>query len=318
MEGFKGPFVTHGIDVIPDPVFPEGEAVYIFAVNHLPDLEDMQVKMADGDVYNVTTHSQVEIFHHVIGSDTARHIRSVWDPLIRTPNDILAISPTSFFVTNDHFYREGMNRMIEAFWFQANWTDTVHIELSKGGSASEATEGVTATIALDGIHNNNGLGHGRTEDEALVVQCTSGILNLGQISNVKAHHPSIHIKESIRLPTTVDNPSYFRDPYRTDDFDGSAFVLAGLPRVFEFAYNARNASVEHLSIVWSVKPNKDEQAKDKWEIKQLFVDNGSRLNTASAAVLVAIEPKDKDATREAWLFATGFMSSNVIAVKVEL
>ena len=38
----------------------------------------------------------------------------------------------------------------------------------------------------------------------------------------------------------------------------------------------------------------------------------------SAAVLVAIDPKLEGGKKKAWLFVTGFLSTNAIAVKVDL
>ena len=42
---------------------------------------------------------------HTPGTTTVRHLRSIAHPAIRTPNDIFAISPTEFYVTNDHYSR---------------------------------------------------------------------------------------------------------------------------------------------------------------------------------------------------------------------
>ena len=61
-----------------------------------------------------------------------------------------------------------------------------------------------------------------------------------------------------------------------------------------------------------------------WEKRILFEDDGTRLRTASAAVLVAVDPVDElnkgdvPGARKAWLFATGFLAKSVIALKVEL
>ncbi|KAI9591049.1 hypothetical protein BDF19DRAFT_499658 [Syncephalis fuscata] len=68
--------------------------------------------------------STVEIFDHILptkqsGNDTdstlgmLRHVETVKDPLIRTPNSVYPISRRSFYVTNDHKFARGLMRTIE-------------------------------------------------------------------------------------------------------------------------------------------------------------------------------------------------------------
>lgn len=324
LKKFIGPFVTHGIDVISDPEKPEGKAVYIFAVNHVPNFEYYGEALS-GSPPNTSveipkSRSQVEIFHHVIGSDTAQHIRSVWDPLMRTTNDIVALSPTSFFITNDHFYKEGFMRQIEDSYVGAKWTNTIHIQLSGLDTVKSATEGVTATVALDKMHNNNGLGHGRSQDEVLVVECDSGRLNVGRVDRKAAHQPTIQIQDSMQVDSLIDNPSYFSDPFAEDTYDASIFVLPGLSRAIDLAKNVRSRSGKDPVMVWGAKliPPSESDSRGKWETRLLFEDDSTRIRSASAAVIVAIPPAAEGGHRRAWLFVTGFMSSNIIAVKIDL
>ncbi|KAM0538217.1 hypothetical protein ACHAO7_012262, partial [Fusarium culmorum] len=113
-QGFAGPFITHGLDVISDP--EDDSSVYIFAINHLPHPQYLQ-HIVDGQSYDKypgnKAASQIEIFHHKTVSSAARYVRSISHPLIQTPNDIVARSPNSLYVTNDHHYREGILRQIE-------------------------------------------------------------------------------------------------------------------------------------------------------------------------------------------------------------
>lgn len=325
LDNFQGPFVTHGIDVISDPEKPDGEAVYVFAVNHVPnyayygDTLSGASLSARSDMPKV--RSRIEIFHHEIGSTAARHVRSVWHPLIRTPNDIVALSPTSFFVTNDHVYREGLMRSVEDIHFGAKWTDTIHVKLDTFNSAASDTEGVKATVALDKMHNNNGLGHGRTVNEVLVVECVSGILNLGRARWNETTPPTISIDDSVAFDSTIDNPSYFADPFADTKHDGSSYLLPGLARAFDLHKAVRDRSEKELVpvMVWSAKitPSGNGTIRD-WETRLLFEDDGTRIRSASAAVQVAIDPAEEGGHRRAWLFVTGFISRNIIAVKVDV
>ncbi|KAH8194527.1 hypothetical protein TruAng_011307 [Truncatella angustata] len=314
LENFRGPLVTHGIDVIGDPKAGEEKAVYIFAVNHLPDPEyfdesyRQRAKPAKGQP---KARSQIEIFRHEIGSPTAQHLRSVRHSLIKTPNDILALGPTHFLVTNDHHYREGFMREIEEIYPGATWTETVDIELTDM-LAVDPEAGVTAAIALDSIHNNNGLGHGRTDAELLVASAIGGTLHLVEPADTKSGH-TYRIVDEVFLDSTIDNPSYFNDPYASSSYDASGFVLAGLARGVDLAQTHTDPAAKDPVLVWYVR-----KVGDKWEKRLIFEDDGTTVRTASAAVLVAIDPAKEGGKRRAWLFVTGFLSANAVAIKIDL
>ncbi|ORY55247.1 serum paraoxonase/arylesterase family protein [Pseudomassariella vexata] len=339
-ENFDAPLVTHGIDVISDPDLLEREAVYIFAVNHLPnpdyygpypyDSESLRnfLAQARGNKQILKARSQIEIFHHTIGSSTARHLRTIHDPLIQTPNDILALSPTEFLVTNDHRHTEGRMRVIEDVWPGANWGSVVHVQLS---SLEAPQEDVSVEIALDKLRNTNGLGHSRSEDEFMLTSCMSGILHIANVhSTTKENHHShteIHLLESLQFDSVVDNPSYFHDPYANSSYDASGFVASGIPRPIDLLKNMRDPTAKDGAMVWLAKPSVQSSvggsgevspSTHDWEKQLLFEDDGSRIRSASAAVLVAIDPHEEEGKRRAWLYVTGFMAKKIVAVKVDI
>lgn len=316
-ENFSGPFITHGIDLTDDPA--RKDAVYIFAVNHLPnpdfytDEEEESSGPSKGEAQEGVpkARSQIELFHHVLGSKTIRHVRSIYHPLIKTPNDIYAESPTSFYVTNDHFYREGLMRLAEDLIPAAKWSSIVHVRVDRLESGDDGQSGVDASVALTGLHTNNGLGHGATADEMVIDSALGGIMYLAKPND---HDRTISILDSIKLDSLADNPSYFRDPYATAEDDRSGYVIAGLARPIDLLHSFTDPAAKDGVMVWFVRPNSTEPTG--WEKRLIFEDDGEGISTASAAVLVAIEPKDGQ--RKAWLFVTGFLSESVIAVEVEL
>lgn len=129
------------------------------------------------------------------------------------------------------------------------------------------------------------------------------------------HSQTLSIRDDISVDSIIDNPSYYEDPYRTVDDDASGYVLAGLRRAIDLPRTHHDPTATEGVIVWYVKRNKDGTG---WEKRVLFEDDGSSIRTASAAVLVPINPAKGAAKKEAWLFVTGFISKNVIAVKVQL
>ncbi|CAM1506050.1 Fc.00g056910.m01.CDS01 [Cosmosporella sp. VM-42] len=321
-ENFDKKFITHGIDVMDDPSEPRGQAVYIFAVNHPPNDDYYSGKSPNSQ----KSRSVVEIFHHVIGTDTIRHVRTVWHPLITTPNDVLGLSPTSFFVTNDHYYRHGIMRLVEDIYFGATWSNTIYIEAptSKGLSLGNDSDKVKASVALQKMHNNNGIGRGRTPEEVLIASCTSGVLHLATQSTNSATRDrpaSIAVLESIRLDSIIDNPSYFTDPYKNQTFDASGFIVCGSSRAIEVPGNIRDPDAKDGIMVWKVTSKStdgDQGGAGGWTNTLIFEDKGDRIRSASTAVLVSLKPSEDTGHRRARLFVTGYLSSNMIAVDIDL
>ncbi|KDN67833.1 putative serum paraoxonase/arylesterase [Colletotrichum sublineola] len=310
-ENFDSTFCTHGIDVISDPQKPE--AVYIFAVNHVPHPEYLATKIGGQRNQKAVQKSlsRVEIFHHILGSSTIKHLRTVIDPLIKNPNDVVAKDPYSFYVTNDHYHSEDLGRMLEDFLPVTSWTTTIHVRIEEM-SVLLPSNGIKAEVALSGLRNNNGLGHGREPGEIIVDNCATGEIRLAKLSS-DPKNTSISFTETIAVDSYIDNPSWFEDPYRSENQDASGFVLAGVPRPVDILKKASTAKPQIASVVWYVKPN----ASGGYEKRILFEDDGTRISSAATAVLVAIDPKEKG-ERKAWLFITGFLSSNAVAVKVDL
>ncbi|MCJ1431034.1 hypothetical protein MMC27_000384 [Xylographa pallens] len=304
LPNFPGPFVTHGIDIYSPPTDPT--SVYIFAVNHLPN----PAYLSSPTSRTVpAARSRIELFHHTLGSPSATHLRSIYHPLIRTPNDIYAINSTSFLVTNDHYYRSGLLRSYEDIGWEAlaPWTDLIALSLTDLHATND-TAAVTASIARKGIHNNNGLGHGRNPGEVLINDASAGLLVVAQLDPFR-------FSGSVQLPCTLDNPSYFADPYAAQTGrDASGYVLAGLAEAAKFPKG------DDPVMVWLVQPAgvNDAQGKVEWTQKLIFQDNGKALRSASTAVLVGIDPVENAGKKQAWLFVTGPLSLGLVVSKIDL
>ncbi|THY00439.1 serum paraoxonase/arylesterase family protein, partial [Aureobasidium pullulans] len=253
--------------------------------------------------------SRIEIFRYRIGSPTIKHIRTVADARIETPNDIFAVSPEEFYVTNDHAYREGLMRELETV-APVGWSTTLHITITDL-SASSPSSGITINTALTGIKSNNGLGHVRGSNEVTVISAERGIL----YRTFPNANKTLTVEETVHLDSTLDNPSYYTDPWATPSSNASGYVLAGLARGIDLASNANKPDAKDPPYVWLVQKGKDE---GDWEKKIIFADDGSKVRTASAAVIVGIDPKKEGGKKRGWLFVTGFMSEAMVAVKIDL
>ncbi len=311
--GHTGQLVTHGIDVYSPPDDPN--AVFIFVVNHLPNPLHYQTDSA-GSALLDKAQSVVEIFRHTLGSDSAEHVWSVDHPSIRTPNDIYATSPTSFYITNDHHYREGRMREIEDLLNHqtAAWSDIVHVEISEK-RAQDGSTIIEATTALTGLHNPNGLGHGAHPDDVLVVDASGGVLIFAQRKPDDHASRNLTILDHIQLDSTLDNPSYYHDAYATAANNASGYILAGLARAADLLKASDDPNTPIPVMVWHVRSTSESR---KWEKKLIFQDDGKQIRSASAAVLVGIDPKGNGGKKQAWLFVTGFLSNAMVASKVDL
>lgn len=295
--------------MIDDPSLQK-EAVYILAINHVPN---EAVFPRDGT--KPATHpgstpkvvSRIEVFHHKLGSDTVRHVQSVVHPLIRTPNDVYAVSPKEMYVTNDHHHYEGYLRMLEDIWSGATWSNVIHATITGNGS-------IEADVAVDKLHSANGIAHGRNKDEILIASAAGGNF---WIANLETDPRAIALQENIDLDSSIDNPSWFSDSYADDATgDSSGFVLGGLLRGIDLAKTSHDPQGREGVIVWLVTPSKKETGK--WEKRLLWQDDGTKIRNAATAVLVGIDPKKEGGKKKAWLFSTGFSSENTVAVKVDL
>ena len=81
------------------------EHLYIYLVNHRKPLGNVSA-------YAVGADSVIEVFETAVGSRTMKHVRTVEDPVISTPNSVIG-SPDgkSFYFTNDHGVRVGLVRI---------------------------------------------------------------------------------------------------------------------------------------------------------------------------------------------------------------
>ena len=184
----------------------------------------------------------------------------------------------------------------------SRWSDVVHLEISDL-NAKDDTQGIKATVAIDAMHNPNGLGHGRDASEILICRAAAGVMHIAR----QGQTPALTLVETVQLPHCVDNPTYFHDPYAGETGrDASGYVIAGLAHAITFPSQQNPVTVHLVS------------ASDDRRQKLLFQDDGKTISTAATAVLVAIDPKENGGKKQAWLFVAGPIALNVASLKVDL
>jgi hypothetical protein len=87
------------MDVV--PATSNSTELYVYAINHRRPVQ--------GSGKKVGADSVVEIFKTTVGGKTLTHLKTVEDPVIDTPNDLVGSSDgKSFYFTNDHGVRVGV------------------------------------------------------------------------------------------------------------------------------------------------------------------------------------------------------------------
>lgn len=312
---FAGPFLPHGIEIYTDDA--DSSATLIFAVSHLANPDHYDVSPATSKEKG---RERIEVFKHIHGESTVEHIRSVEHPLIRTANDIAATGPTSFYVTNDHHHLEGPLRALEDVFTVpiVKWSDTLHVTFDPASKIPNA--GVTTTVALTGVHNNNGLGNGRPGfPEVNVIDAAGGVLH--RAISFPANH-TLQTLEAISLPITLDNPFYYEDKYATAQNNASGYIVSGLAQAYALGKVMDDPAVPMPIAVYHVRSNTNAvdflSGSNVWEKRLIFRDDGKTLRSASGAVLVGIDPAQNGGKKQAWLFVTGFASTSLVATKIDL
>ena len=235
------------------------------------------------------------------------------------------MSSNQILVTNDHFYREGSLRLIEDVgWDMTPWSNIIDISFDldsqRDVGGANASAGITASIALSGQQNMNGLGHGVSTSDVLIGRASAGVLV--HASRNPAYPSKLQIIQSMQLDSTIDNPVYFSDPYpEVTGRDASGYLLAGLLNAAEFPA----ANEKDPAVVWMLQPLPKKDLGDTggkeqsgWNRTVVFQDDGNMISSASTAVAVAIDPAKNEGKKQAWLFVTGPLSKAIVAARIDL
>lgn len=102
-------------------------------------------------------HSIISIFNHTVADGPFLvHLRDVYHSKVYTPNSIAPVSPTRYFVSNDHFSSsKGYLRLLETFLQPCKTTNVVMCDIELDSDAPD--HNVHCDYAIDWINAANGL-----------------------------------------------------------------------------------------------------------------------------------------------------------------
>jgi hypothetical protein len=288
-----------------------------------------------------TDSPRIEIFLHnpldTSSPPRARHIRTIAHKEIYTPNDILVLGVGDFLVSNDHYFKFGLMRLMEDLlnlkWMSLTNVVRVRVDLGMGvhqHHVAEAEEGqagdshaVSVEKVLQEVHNANGLCWGPDFTIALS-DASGGVVRLYSYDKTERGSQMI-LQDHFSIPTGLDNPTYFKHP--TND-SKSGYILAGLTRGIDLSKTARDENGMDPWVVWRVRQGEDggrDSDKD-WKKEKLAEDNGKWLRSASTALIISDSSTvgsplrdDDSVTRqeeEGWLVVAGLFSRGLGVLRV--
>ncbi|KAG6813313.1 hypothetical protein H0H92_012126 [Tricholoma furcatifolium] len=263
-------FSAHGMDVVHSSSNPE--ELFIYLVNHRAPLASHSAQAVGAD-------SSVEVFKTIIGSDTLTHIRTVEDPVIHCPNDLVGYPDgQSFYFTNDHGAKVGLMREFDVFGRRTSSVGYCHAQTG-------------CKYAIAKMHGNNGIARALNDTFYVGNSLMGGITVLERQSD-----DSLVITDAIHTDRPLDNISL--------DSRGALWA-AGFPDVPTlFFKHFRNFSIPAPSSALRASINTGPSSfyGEKYKLDTVFEDDG---NVASGTTSVVY-----DAERHR-LFLHGLMAPHL-------
>ncbi|TFK44268.1 serum paraoxonase/arylesterase [Crucibulum laeve] len=246
----------HGMDVVPSS---NPNQLFVYLVNHRAPL--------DGIAEKVGADSSIEVFTTTVGGNTLTHVKTVEDPVIITPNDVVGSADgKSFFFTNDHGEKTGLSRELDMLGRASTSIGYCHLDHG-------------CKFAIRGMHGNNG-----------IVQAPNGTLYVGN-----ALHGGLTI-----LEPQADNSLVLADFIKTDrgmdnlsiDSNGQIWAAAfpnALLLVFKH-FSDPSIPAPSSALRFSINTGKDAFYGEKYKVEKVFEDDGS---VASGITSVAYDAERK-------------------------
>jgi arylesterase/paraoxonase len=225
-------FQPHGISLFVDP----GGKDALFVINH-----------------SGGTH-KVEIYDLV--ADGLVHRKTVTGPALVSPNDIVAVSRDSFYVSNDHRYTSGIRKTLEDY-LKLPLANIVYYD---GRSFSEAAAGISYANGINVSPDGRNLYVAGTTRMTLKVYDRD--LKTG----------ALIFKENIKFDTGLDNIEIGPD--------GDLWIGAH-PQLLKFVAHSKDAGKLSPSQVLRIKLKNDGQH----QIDEVYLNRGETLSGSSVCAV---------------------------------
>lgn len=227
-KDFNRPFAPHGISM-----FQKDSSYIIAAINHTKEGEF------------------IEMFE--LNGDSLTHQKTLQNELVFSPNDLVLLDETRFYITNDHKYKKGLGRLAEDY-------------LGLAISNVVYFDGENYTEVADGIAYANGINYD-VERNLLFVASPRGFLMKVYETNDDG---SLNFIEDVDCGTGVDNI----------EFDTEGHIWIGShPNLLEFAAYAKGKKEKAPSEIIKI----DYRKKGDYEIEQIYMEDGTEMSASTVA-----------------------------------
>ncbi len=225
-------FRPHGISLY---VAPDGAGM-LFVINHAGDGHTIEV--------------------YDVGEGHLAHRRTLSDPLLVHPNDLLAVTPTEVYVTNDHRYPSGIMHTFEDY-FRLPLANVV------------MWDGKTFRQVAGGIRLANGI---NLSPDRKTVYVASTIGNSVRIYDRDAASGALVFRREIPIGSGTDNIEI--------DTDGSLWIGAH-PKLLTVVRYMSGSVPRAPSQVLHVVP----LPSGGYRVDEVYLDLGEQLSAASVAAV---------------------------------
>lgn len=196
----------------------------------------------------------VEVYDLIRGR--LEHRETLTDPLLVSPNDLVAAGPRSFYVSNDHGYPEGLGRALEEY-LRLPLANVLYYD------------GERFREAADGLRMANGV-NASSDGRTLYVAAT-----IGRSVHVYDRDPAsgdLALRHEIPIGSGVDNIEVAAD---------GALWIGSHPKLLDVVAHSSDPSRRAPSQVLRVT----ERAGGGWAVDEIYLDLGEELSAASAAAV---------------------------------
>jgi len=235
-KNFQRPFHPHGISLY---VGASGKA-RLFVINHDTDT------------------TRIEIFD--VTADSLIFRETFADASVHSANDILAVGPRQFYVTNDHGYTSALGRMLEEY-FRLPQANVVYYD------------GETFRVAATGLQYANGINMSPDGHRVYVAETTGFGINVYEREPESGKLEFLH---NVDLNTGVDNIEV--------DADGNLWIGAH-PKLLTFVAHSENSQKLSPSQILKITP----QGEDEYHMEDIFLSEGIHISGSSVGAVFESE-----------------------------
>ena len=227
-KNFDKPFAPHGISMV------KTDSTYtVMAINH-----------------TLKGHS-IEVFQ--LYNQTLTHIKTLQHKSMIQPNDLVLLSPTEFYFTNDHGYTEGVLKFAEEYMGLA-FSNVVHYN-----------NGVYTEVA-SGIAYANGINYNPNRKQLYVASPRQFLVK----AYSRNEDGSLDFIEDIPCGTGPDNLEL--------DEDGAIWSGAH-PNLLRFAAYAKGDKETSPSEIIKI----NYKSKGEYTVERIYVETGEKMSGSSVA-----------------------------------